>query len=100
MPDPLATLPISGPYAGHGASTPRPPDQDTALRRAAEGLEAAFLAEMLKIAGIGRTPETGGGGAGEDHFGSFLADAHAAALSRRGGVGLAESIFESLKARS
>lgn len=98
MPDLFTTLPVSGPLVAQGRNPP--PENDAALRRAAEGLEAAFLAEMLKIAGIGRAPETGGGGAGEDQFGSFLADVHAAALSRRGGIGLAESIFESLKARS
>lgn len=73
--------------------------KDHALRRAAEELEATFLAEMLKSAGLGQTSETFGGGAGEDQFASFLVREQALAMVRAGGIGLSESIFESLKER-
>ncbi|WP_430523002.1 rod-binding protein [Ponticoccus litoralis] len=74
-------------------------DTDRALREAAMALETNFLAEMLKSAGVGKTPETFGGGAGEDQFASFLRTEQARQMSRQGGIGLAEAIFESLKER-
>ena len=52
-------------------------------------LESVFLAEMLKISGVGKAPETFGGGAGEDQFASFLRDAQAREMVRAGGIGLA-----------
>lgn len=69
---------------------------ETALRRAAEELEAAFLSVMLKEAGVGRPLPGFGGGVGEEQFGSFLRDAYAQDMARAGGIGLAESIFRSL----
>jgi len=75
------------------------PRASAALRRSAEALETAFLSEMFKAAGIGRPPESMNGGAGEEHFASFLADAHARAMVARGGVGLADHIERSLLAR-
>lgn len=72
---------------------------DTTLREAARELEANFLAEMLKSAGIGKTPEGFGGGAGEDQFASFLRLEQARQMTRVGGIGLAESIFHALKER-
>lgn len=73
---------------------------DQALRAAAGELEAQFLAEMLKSAGFGEPRESFGGGAGEEQFASFLRQEHADEMVRRGGVGLAESIFEALKERA
>ena len=67
-----------------------------ALREAAEELEAAFLAEMLKSAGLGQSRATLGGGAGEDQFGSFLVRAQATQMARAGGIGLAETLFNAL----
>ncbi|WP_236545106.1 rod-binding protein [Tropicimonas marinistellae] len=52
---------------------------------------------MLKHTGFGQTSDAFGGGIGEEQFSSFLRQAHAAEISERGGVGLAECIFESLK---
>jgi Rod binding domain-containing protein len=74
--------------------------QDAALRAAAEKLEAGFLAEMLKSAGMGQTGSNFGGGAGEDQFASFLVQEHALMMTKAGGIGLAEAIFESLKKNS
>lgn len=72
----------------------QPPAQ--ALRRAAMELEANFLAEMLKAAGVGKTPEGFGGGAGEDQFASLLTLEQARAIARNGGIGLSEAIFNKL----
>ena len=71
--------------------------QDRALRTAAEKIEASFLAEMLKSAGLGKTSGEFGGGAGEDQFASFLVQEQAMLMVKSGGIGLAESIFDSLK---
>jgi Rod binding domain-containing protein len=66
------------------------------LRGAATRLEAVFLAEMLEAAGVGRTPESFGGGAGETQFASFLREAQAQAMAEAGGIGLAEHLFRAL----
>ena len=62
----------------------------------AKNLEAAFLAEMLKSVGFGETPETFGGGVGEDQFGSFMREEQAKRMTQAGGIGLAESLFDAL----
>lgn len=74
--------------------------QTDPLRDAAVELEATFLAEMLKAAGFGETPDSFGGGDGEDQFSSFLVQAQAREIARSGGIGLAESLFHALKERS
>ena len=66
------------------------------LAQAAKDLEAAFLAEMLKSAGLGETPSAFGGGGGEDQFASFLRQEQAKAMVDAGGIGLAQQLFESL----
>lgn len=80
-------------------STTPPEHRDAALRAAAQKLEATFLAEMLKSAGLGESRQTNGGGAGEDQFSSFLVQAQAEEMVAAGGVGLAEALFEALKER-
>ena len=65
----------------------------------AQSLEANFIAEMLKSTGLGATSEHFGGGIGEDQFASFLRQAHADELSKQGGFGFAESIYQSLLER-
>jgi Rod binding domain-containing protein len=66
---------------------------------AAQKLEATFLAEMLKSAGLGQSSESFGGGAGEDQFASFLVQEQAMQMVKAGGIGLSESIYETLKER-
>lgn len=66
------------------------------LRAKADELEAAFLAEMLGLAGMDGQKGAFGGGIGEEQFASFLREAQARAVVQAGGVGLAERIFESL----
>ncbi len=75
-------------------------DDAQALRDVARELEASFLAEMLKHAGFGESRESFGGGIGEEQFASLLRTEHARALTDRGGIGLAESLFRALVARS
>lgn len=72
-------------------------DQNDPLLRVARDLEASFLSEMLKHAGLGQSPDAFGGGAGEEQFSSLLRDAQADAIARRGGIGLAENIYQALK---
>lgn len=91
----------------HDLPPPRPtsalPDYvnaDAKLRDAAQKMEATFLAEMLKSAGVGAPRETFGGGAGEEHFSSFLREAQAEEMVKAGGIGLAEALFEAMKVRS
>ncbi|GHE01743.1 hypothetical protein U879_16080 [Defluviimonas sp. 20V17] len=68
--------------------------------QAAQALEASFLAEMLGHAGLGDTPEAFGGGTGEAQFASFLREAQAEKMVARGGIGLAEQLFQTLKERA
>ena len=79
--------------------SPLPAAKETALRDAAQKLEASFLAEMLKAAGLGKSRGQFGGGTGEDQFSSFLVQEQAMAMVQAGGIGLSESLFEALKER-
>lgn len=74
--------------------------RDQAIMAAAQELEATFLSEMLKAAGFGKSREAFGGGAGEDQFASFLRDAQATEMTKAGGIGLAESLYQALKETS
>ena len=91
MPENILTGPLTP------GLSPKLAIQADPLRRAAEKLEASFLAEMLKSAGLGKLPEAFGGGAGEDQFASFLRQAQAEEMVKAGGIGLAESLYHSLK---
>jgi len=75
------------------------PRRETELRQAAQELEAAFLSEMLRHAGLGTPRDSFGGGEGEDQFASFLRTEQARTLAENGGIGLAESLFNALAAR-
>ena len=76
------------------------PLRRAAVRKAAQAFEASFLAEMLKNSGVNATPSGFGGGAGEEAFASFLTQEYARLIAERGGVGLAEQVFEMLKQRT
>ena len=80
-------------------TSPTPVPKDKVLMDAAQKLEASFLAEMLKSAGLGQSSESFGGGAGEDQFASFLVQEQAMLMVKAGGIGLSESIYETLKER-
>lgn len=91
----ITTLPAG--TAAPFRTIPAPMGDDTAMRRAADAFEASFLAEMLKGAGLGKTPDAFGGGAGEDQFASFLRQEQARGIVRAGGIGLSETIFQALQ---
>lgn len=73
---------------------------DAKLWDAAQKLEATFLAEMLKSAGLSAPRDSFGGGHGEEQFASFLREAQAKEMAAAGGIGLAESLFEAMKVRA
>ena len=75
------------------------PDRPHELMVQARALETAFLSEMLGQAGLGTTSADFGGGPGEEQFGSFLRQEQARLMVEKGGIGLAEIIFNSLSAR-
>ncbi|MEP1947652.1 MAG: rod-binding protein [Lentilitoribacter sp.] len=92
-------------FDSSSAVGPRVPDSsklqanDRAMLQAAQKLEATFLAQMLKAAGLGQARDSFSGGAGEDQFASFLLDSQAEKIVESGGFGLTEALFESLKER-
>lgn len=77
-----------------------PPTKTDTLRKQAQALEAAFLAEMLAHTGLDAASEGFGGGIGEDQFGSFLREEQAKLMVARSGIGLGESLFRALSERS
>ncbi|WP_349038934.1 rod-binding protein [Pseudotabrizicola sp. 4114] len=74
---------------------PKKPGHDQLYEKAKE-LEVAFLTEMLAHAGLGESSDAFGGGIGEEQFASFLRTEQARGIVEKGGLGLAQSIFESL----
>lgn len=92
----MLTLPPASPTVPALASS----GADDQLRAAARELEATFLAEMLKSAGLGAQPEAFSGGAGEAQFASFLRLEQARAMVSAGGIGLSESLFNAMKERA
>ncbi|MFC6688322.1 rod-binding protein [Jhaorihella thermophila] len=72
------------------------PERLAELRQAATEFEAAFLAEALKSAGLGKSRSDFGGGVGEDQFQDFLVRAQADELARNGGIGVADIVFRAL----
>jgi peptidoglycan hydrolase FlgJ len=76
------------------AANPSPRQQQ--LMAQAEALEATFLSEMLAYSGLGEMQGSFGGGAGEAQFASFLRQEQARLMVDKGGIGLAELIFNSM----
>ncbi len=64
-------------------------------REVAQKLEATFLAEMLKSAGFGKTASFAGG-IGEEQFASFQRQALAEEMVKAGGLGLADTFYQSM----
>ena len=69
------------------------------LMQKAQELETRFLSEMLAHTGLDAQTGAFNGGIGEDQFASFLREAQAKAMVDRGGLGLAQGIFQSLVRR-
>jgi len=84
------------PPAAPGAAPDASPPNARAAREAALKLEASFLSEMLKAAGLGERQGDFSGGTGEAQFASFQRDAIAMQIARAGGLGLAEHFFNAM----
>lgn len=81
------------------ANTPRPEGSQTErqAREAAESFEAIFLAQMLNsmFSGI----ESDGpfsGGHSEKMYRTMLNEEYAAAISRQGGIGIADQVYQEI----
>jgi flagellar protein FlgJ len=91
-----APLPLQSSRPG-ALSTTTTNDAPDELRQAAEQFESVFLAEML--APMFESLDTeglGGGGMGEQIFRPMLVERYAEAISRAGGVGIADSVVREL----
>lgn len=89
---PGAPLPMSAAPASRDAD-PRHAE----MRRVAEEFEGIFLAQMMApmFEGI-QTDGLGGGGIGEETFRPMLIQQYAEALSKAGGVGIADAVMREL----
>lgn len=87
----MQTLPATATPASQIA-----PERRALLMEKAKALETAFLSEMLAHAGLDAAEGAFSGGIGEEQFASFLREAQARAIVDRGGIGLAETLFQSL----
>jgi Rod binding domain-containing protein len=97
--NPVAMPTLGATLESLGPERPRPAEEAARiaeLRRVATEFESVFLAQMLKHAGAGKSPETFNGGAGEDAFADMLTGERARMMAERGGVGLGERLFQSL----
>lgn len=72
------------------SATSQPPMRDA--KAISDGLEKAFLAEMLKYAGPKPMEGAFGGGIGEEQFSSMMTETYADALARQLDLGLADKI--------
>ena len=98
----MSFIPPPGPLPASTATRPTTatPDAELArIKKAAVDLEATFLAEMLKSAGLGEARGAFGGGEGESQFSSMLVTEHAKAMAKAGGIGLAEQFVTALQER-
>lgn len=66
------------------------------MRKAAIAYEANFLNEMISQSGLGKAGENLGSGVGGDAFASLLTEQYSLEIAKKGGVGLADKIFEAL----
>lgn len=74
-----------------------PPAPDARLQQVAQEFESVFIAQMLAPMFEGLdTQGLGGGGFGEQIFRPMLIERYAEALSKAGGVGIAESVMREL----
>ena len=71
--------------------------REVVMRQSARAFETVFLTEMLKHSGVGKMGEHFNGGAGEAAFTDMLTQEYAREITRSGGVGLAEQIFQAMK---
>jgi peptidoglycan hydrolase FlgJ len=91
------TLPAAAIADNRAIPAPAAATTDARLREAAIEFEAVYLAEALAGMGMGREPETFGGGFGAEVFSSFLNEAYAERFVRRGGTGIADMVYRQLR---
>lgn len=74
---------------------PRAVANDARLRETARNFEAQMLGQMLQpiFATADASRSRFGGGAGESQWRPMMVDAYAQAASRRGGFGIADSVY-------
>lgn len=77
-----------------------PAAADATMRQIAKSFEASFLAEMLKHAGLGKMPEQFNGGPGEAAYSGFLVQEYAEKVADTGRIGIAEQVYQSMKAKA
>ena len=85
-----------------GAVAPRPTEQDAALRKAADGMEALFMQQLLK-AMRDTVPADGGivpRGQGEELFTGLMDERIAADTSAQWKRGLGEALYRALRHRA
>ena len=96
----IAPIPALGPSLESLGPDRPTPSEDAArrdeLRRVATEFESVFLAQMLRHAGVGKSPEGFDGGPGEDAFADMLTGEQAKLMAGKGGFGIAEQLFQSL----
>jgi peptidoglycan hydrolase FlgJ len=89
----------SVPAAPAALAPPTPPRRDeAALRQAAQAFEAQALGQLLKpiFATVDAARGPFGGGAAEDQWRPMLVEAYAGAVSRAGGLGIADAVYREL----
>lgn len=91
------TFPAADLAVRRAVSQPVAGSTDASLREAATEFETIYLAEMLADMGVSREPDTFGGGFGAEAFRSFLTEAYAERIVRRGGTGIAEMVYRQLR---
>lgn len=91
-----AALSAQAPEAKADAEDAR---REAELRGVATQFEAVFLAQMMQHAGVGKGAEGFDGGAGEDAFRGQLIAEQAKLMAGKGGIGLAEQLFQALARR-
>lgn len=72
--------------------------RDAAIREQAEEFEAIFIAQMLKHSGFEKALSADSGFGGEN-YASLLLERYAAKIVDNGGFGLADKIYQQLKAK-
>jgi Rod binding domain-containing protein len=88
------SLPVLAP--AHAAA--KPATHDAELLATARAFESVFIAQMLAHTGFGKALSTESGFGGEA-FSSLLVEEYANRLIEKGGFGLAEKVYEQLRAR-
>lgn len=98
MTDAIAPLRLPG-ATGAGPSPLSPEEaRDGELMRNAKAFEAVFVAQMLAHSGLGKALSADSGFGGEA-FSTLLLERYAENLVEQGGFGLADKIYEQLRAK-